>query len=45
MGYVVTTAAGNVAFEGAVFSPEALDFIEGELGGLAAISASHPPSY
>ena len=44
VGYVVTTPAGNVSFEGAVFSPQALDFIEG-LGGLAVISASHPHSY
>ncbi len=43
--YLVTTPAGNLAFEGgAVFTDRALAQVE-RLGGVAVLSASHPHSY
>ena len=44
-GYLVTTPAGNMAFEGAtVLSEAALDHVAA-LGGVQVLSASHPHSY
>ncbi len=44
-GYVVTTPAGNMGFEGCtVYSAAALEQIAA-LGGLSVLSASHPHSY
>ena len=44
-GYLIATPAGNVAFEGASwYSDEALDHVAA-LGGVRALSASHPHVY
>lgn len=44
-GYLIRTAAGNLAFEGcAVYSEAALDAIAA-LGGVQVLAASHPHSY
>lgn len=44
-GYLVTTPAGNLMFEGCpIFSGAALDHI-GARGGIQVLSASHPHSY
>jgi glyoxylase-like metal-dependent hydrolase (beta-lactamase superfamily II) len=43
--YLLTTEAGNVAFEGAtVFTDAALDHLEA-LGGIDVLAASHPHTY